>query len=77
MNKPTINRRFPPDRGAWSSVVELLEIIIGRRDNKIKAPTLTVLTFSNPPTQAEVQALYQYTNRVQGSVASLLERLQD
>ena len=77
MNKPTINRRFPPDRGAWSSVVELLEIIAGRRDNRIDAPALTVLAFSNPPTQAEVQALYQYVNRVQGAVASLLDRLQD
>lgn len=77
MNKPTINRRFPPDRGAWSSAVELLEIIIGRRDNKIEAPVLTVLTFSNPPTQAEVQALYQYVNRVRGAVAALLDRLQD
>ena len=77
MNKPTINRRFPPDRGAWSSVVELLEIIIGRRDNRIKAATLTVLTFSNPPTQAEVQALYQYVNRVRETVESLLDRLQD
>jgi len=77
VNKPTINRRFPPDRGAWSSVVELLEIIIGRRDNRIKAATLTVLTFSNPPTQAEVQALYQYVNRVRETVESLLDRLQD
>jgi len=77
MNKPTINRTYPPDRAMWSSVVELLEIIVGRRNNKIKAATLTVLTFSNPPTQAEVQALYQYTNRVLESVASLLERLQD
>ena len=77
MNKPTINRTYPPDRATWSSVVELLEIIVGRRKNKIEVPALTVLTFSNPPTQAEVQALYQYVNRVRESVASLLERLQD
>jgi len=77
MKKPTISRRFPPDKQTWEAVVELLEILTGRRKNKLDAVALTPLSFSNPPTQAEVQALYQYTNRVQAGLAAIAGRLDD
>lgn len=73
--KPAINRTFPPDRAAWEAAVETLEILTGRRGDKITVPALTTLTFSSPPTQAECQALYQYTNRVRDALEKVIVRL--
>ena len=77
MNKPTLSHKFPADKAEWNAVVELLEVLAGRRGNKIEVPALTTLTFSATPTQAEVQALYDYVNRQRAAIASILERLQD
>lgn len=58
-----------------------VEVITGRRKNKITLPTLQadntspVLTFSNPPTQAECKALRDYVNAWAGIVQSLVARL--
>lgn len=53
----------------------LLEIILGRRGNKIAVPAEQNLTFSSTPTQAECQALYSYVNQVRDSLDSLVNRL--
>lgn len=52
-----------------------LEIMLGRRNNKITVPGEQALTFSATPTQAEVQALYAYLNEVRGSLNELVNRL--
>ena len=75
MKKPAINRTFPPDRGAWEAMVENMEILTGRRGDKLTPPKLSTLTFSAAPTQAEVTALYQYVNRLEGLLAALVTRL--
>lgn len=77
MKKPTLTRRFPPDKLTWEATVELLEIAFGRRGTQISAPPLENLTFSNPPTQAECEALYQYVNRQRAVIVALVERLSD
>lgn len=57
----------------WLKTV--IEIILGRRGNKIAVPPLQNLTFSATPTQAECQALYSYLNTVRDSVDQLINRL--
>ena len=44
------------------AVKDNLEVMAGRRGNKISLPTVQDLTFSSPPTQAECQALNTYVN---------------
>jgi hypothetical protein len=73
--KPAIDRSYPPSPAAWGAVVETLELLTGRRGDAISTPALTQLTFSNPPTQAEVTALYQYVNRQRAALEALLTRL--
>jgi hypothetical protein len=53
----------------------ILEIVLGRRGNKITAPAEQTLTFSATPTKAECEALYSYVNTVRDSVDQLLNRL--
>jgi hypothetical protein len=53
----------------------IIEIILGRRGNKIAVPAQQNLTFSSTPTQAECQALYSYVNQVRDSLDSLVNRL--
>lgn len=74
MKKPVIDRTYPPSPQAWSAAVEIIETLIGRRGDPINTPALTTLTFSNPPTQAEVTALYQYVNRQRAATVALLAR---
>lgn len=52
----------------------LLEILIGRRNNKITVPKFEELTFSSTPTKAECEALYSYVNSVRSSLESLINR---
>ncbi len=73
--KPAIDRTYPPSRDAWNAMVETVEILTGRRGADIAAPALTTLSFSNPPTQAECQALYQYVNRVRATCEAILTRM--
>lgn len=52
-----------------------IEIILGRRGNKITPPAEQSLTFSATPTKAECEALYQYTNSVRTAISDLINRL--
>ena len=52
-----------------------LEIIVGRRGNKIAVPAAQDLTFSATPTQAECEALHAYTNEVREAVNKIITRL--
>ncbi|SET69603.1 hypothetical protein SAMN05216412_11318 [Nitrosospira multiformis] len=52
----------------------MIEILVGRRNNKIEIPKHETLTFSSTPTQAECEALYEYTNRVRSALDSLITR---
>ena len=53
----------------------ILEIVLGRRGNRIMVPAEQTLTFSSTPTKAECEALYQYTNSVRTALDSLVNRL--
>lgn len=53
----------------------MLEIVIGRRGNKIDIPKFEELTFSATPTQAECEALYAYTNKTRAALDQLITRL--
>lgn len=69
MRKPAI----PDGTAPWLRT--MLEIIIGRRRNAIPIPPARKLTFSEPPTQAECEALYEYVSDVRNALASLIQRL--
>lgn len=58
-----------------AAVTDQLQIITGRRRNSIFVVPQPNLTFSASPTQAECQALYNYTNQVRTAVAALVMRL--
>lgn len=53
----------------------MIELLIGRRGNRIVPPAFRALTFSAVPTQAECEALYAYTNDVRIAVERLITRL--
>ncbi|MEO9231638.1 MAG: hypothetical protein ABI216_22170 [Devosia sp.] len=69
MKKPGI----PTGTADWLKTT--IEIILGRRGNKIDIPLAQNLTFSATPTQAECQALYSYTNDVRDSLEQIITRL--
>lgn len=69
MKKPGIPDTAPRWLRDW------LEILAGRRRNRITAPALRTLTFSSPPTKAECEALYAYVNDVRSAVDAILTRL--
>ena len=75
MKRGVINRTWPPDRASWESAVNLIENLSGQRGTKLAVPALETMTFSNPPTQAECTALYNYVNRVRAGVAAIAARL--
>lgn len=54
-----------------------LQIICGRRGNRIVPVPAPVLTFSGSPTQAECEALLAYTNRVNATLTALIDRLDE
>jgi len=52
----------------------MMEILTGRRGNRIEAPKFQQLTFSPTPTQAECEALYSYTNAVRTALEQVIAR---
>lgn len=52
-----------------------MEIMTGRRGNKIEVPKFQALEFTATPTKAEVEALYAYTNIVRDSLEQLINRM--
>jgi hypothetical protein len=64
---------IPPGTPEWLKT--FLEIISGRRGNRIAVPAQEILTFSASPTKAECEALYAYVNSVRASIADLINRL--
>jgi hypothetical protein len=52
-----------------------MEILTGRRGNRIEAPKFQRLTFSETPTQSECQALYSYTNAVREALEQVISRM--
>jgi len=69
IKKPGIPVGTPP----WLKI--MLEILTGRRGNRITLPAFRTLTFSTPPTQAECEALYAYINSVRDSLEQLISRM--
>ena len=64
---------IPAGTPAWLKI--FLEIIAGRRGNKIAVPLRQNLTFSATPTKAECEALYSYVNDMRASLDALVNRL--
>jgi len=73
MKKPALPEPTIP--GFAESVRTWLQTICGRRGNRIQVPAPLTLTFSNPPTQGECQALLVYTNRLNATLKALIDRL--
>lgn len=69
MRKPSIPSGVAP----W--LREILEVVIGRRQNKIDVPPARALTFSATPTKAECEALYAYVHDVRAALDALVSRL--
>lgn len=67
-------RVFPPSREWVDTVAEIVETLTGKRRNKIVMPTLPALSFSNPPTQAECEAIEAKLNEVIKVVSAVVER---
>jgi hypothetical protein len=63
----------PPTAPEWLKT--MIEILIGRRGNRIAIPKFQTLTFSATPTKAECEALYRYTNTVRDSLEQLITRM--
>jgi hypothetical protein len=53
----------------------MMEILTGRRGNRIAAPQFRKLTFSATPTQSECEALYSYTNTVRDALEQVISRM--
>lgn len=53
----------------------MIEILTGRRGNRISTPPFRPLTFSDTPTRTECEALYSYTNEVREAVEKIVTRL--
>lgn len=60
-----------------STVKETLEVICGRRDNRITLPTMQTLTFSASPTKEECDALNAYVNAWAAVAKALVLRLDE
>jgi hypothetical protein len=52
----------------------MVEILTGRRGNRIEVPKFQQLTFSQTPTQAECEALYSYTNAIRATLEQVIAR---
>lgn len=59
------------------AVRENVNVMAGRRNNKISVPSVQTLTFSSPPTQAECQALNAYVNAWAVAFKALVARFDD
>ncbi len=75
MKKKALNRKYPVDREWVDAVVDNIDVLTGRRGNKITPPTKATLTFSATPTQAECEALYAYVNNVLRALVSVVNRM--
>jgi hypothetical protein len=53
----------------------MIEILTGRRGNRIEVPKFKTLTFSATPTQTECEALYAYLNTVRDALEQLISRM--
>lgn len=51
-----------------------LEIVLGRRGNRVTPPPAQTLTFSSTPTKAECEALYAHVNNVHSALTDLINR---
>ncbi|HEU4854390.1 MAG TPA: hypothetical protein VFS89_03780 [Nitrosospira sp.] len=63
---------IPENAPAWLRTT--LEILEGRRGNRVTIPAAANLTFSATPTQAECEALYEYTNDIRTALSSIISR---
>ncbi len=59
------------------SVKDNIDVMAGRRKNKLSLPTVQTLTFSSPPTQAQCQALNSYVNSILLALQQLAARFDD
>lgn len=57
------------------AVKDNIEIITGRRGNRLDLPDIQTLPFSAAPTQAECQALNAYVNEWGKAIVALMQRL--
>jgi hypothetical protein len=64
---------IPAGTPAWLKTT--LEILTGRRGNRVELPKFQALTFSDTPTRAECEALYRYINAVRHSLEQIIKRL--
>jgi hypothetical protein len=64
---------IPGGTPAWLKTT--LEILTGRRGNRVEMPKFQALTFSDAPTRAECEALYRYINAVRYSLEQIIKRL--
>jgi hypothetical protein len=53
----------------------MMEILTGRRGNRIERPEFQWLTFSETPTRSECEALYSYTNTVRAALEQVISRM--
>lgn len=72
---PETNGQATPD--FVRAAKENIEVMTGRRKNKITVPTIQTLSFSSTPTQAECAALNSYVNAWAQALKSLIARLDD
>ena len=52
-----------------------IEILTGRRGNRVEVPKFQALSFSATPTKAECEALYRYINSMRHSLEQIIKRL--
>ena len=52
-----------------------VEILTGRRGNRVEVPKFQALSFSADPTKAECEALYRYINTVRNALEQIIKRL--
>lgn len=69
LRKPGIPLGTP----AWLKTT--IEILTGRRGNRVEVPKFQALSFSAPPTGAECEALYRYVNSMRHSLEQIIKRL--
>lgn len=63
---------IPNDAPQWLRT--MLEILTGRRGNRIEVPKAKTLTFSATPTKEECEALYSHIQEVRNSLEQLINR---
>ena len=69
LRKPGI----PPGTPIWLKTT--IEILTGRRGNRVEVPKFQALSFSATPTKSECEALYRYINNMRHSLEQIIKRL--